>query len=56
MLRISIGLRGLIALPISTALAITALIATPIYAKALLATAILIINIYIIRSIKRPPN
>jgi TRAP transporter 4TM/12TM fusion protein len=56
MLRISIGLRGLIALPISTALAITALIATPIYAKALLATAILIINIYIIRSIKRPSN
>jgi len=56
MLRISIGLRGLIALPISTALAITALIATPIYAKVLLATAILIINIYIIRSIKRPSN
>jgi TRAP transporter 4TM/12TM fusion protein len=56
MLRIGIRLRGLIALPISTALAITALIATPIYAKALLATAILIINIYIIRSIKRPSN
>ena len=56
MLRISIGLRGLIALPISTALAITALIATPIYAKVLLATAILIINIYIMRSIKRPSN
>ncbi len=56
MLRIDIGIRGLIALPISIALAITTLIGTAIYVKALLATTILIINIYVIRSIKRPPK
>jgi len=56
MLRIDVGVRGLIALPISTTLAITTLIGTPVNVKALLATAILIINIYIIHSIKRPPK
>ena len=55
-LRINIGVRGIIASPISTLLTITALISTPIYVKALLAIMILAINIYIIRSIVKLPK